>query len=49
MTKCIPSVGPIGDATREDLEALAFDFAWTLRRLSSGDLDSDRLLTLTQN
>ena len=42
MTKCIPSVGPIGDATREDLEALATDFAWTLRRLSSGDRDSER-------
>lgn len=42
MKKCNPSVGPIGDATREDLEALAFDFAWTLRKLHGGDRDSDR-------
>lgn len=52
MTKTNPSVGTISDATREDLEALAFDFAWTLRMLSTGDRDRERrraaLATLAQ-
>ena len=42
MTKSNPSVGPISDATREDLETLAFDFAWTLRKLSTADRDRER-------
>lgn len=42
MTTSHPSVGPIGDATREDLPALAFDLAWTLRSLFTKDRDSER-------
>jgi hypothetical protein len=42
MTKTHPRVRAISDSTREDLAALASDFAWTLRALSRNDRDADR-------
>lgn len=37
-----PSIGPIGHFTVEDIDGLAHDFAYELRRLSAKDKDADR-------
>lgn len=42
MTKSNPSVGPISDSTRTDIQSLASDFAFTIRKLCANDRDRGR-------